>query len=102
MSWRRFAPAGLIALGFQTLSLGNSTALGLNTTTIAGTAFHISIETQNIRYRGDGTDPALSTGVLLIKDADYWMLGINGVNLNFQRTTGTAKVSIMSYKWPGA
>ena len=101
MSFRRTAPAGLIPAGFQTLSLANSTALGLNSTCILGKAFHLSVETQNARYRGDAVAPALTTGVLLVKDADYWIQDIDGANLKFQRTTGTAKVSIMAYTRPG-
>lgn len=101
MSYKRTAPAGLIAVGFQVLSLANSTAVGVNSTVGKAQALHISVETQNARYRGDGTAPALTTGVLLVKDHDYWFDGVQVANLKFQRTTGTCKVSIMGYRRPG-
>lgn len=98
---RRVAPAGLIGVGFETLVSSLSTAVGLNATNKAGRAFHISIETQNARYRGDGTDPALSTGVVLIKDNAYWFEDIDGNKLKFIRETGTCKISVMAYKRAG-
>lgn len=94
----RNTPAGLVAVGFQTISLANSTALGLNTTCITGRTFHFSVETNNIRYRDDGTAPALTTGVLLTSGAAYWLLDVDPTKLKFQRQTGTAKVSLMAYK----
>jgi len=94
----RNTPAGLIPVGFQTISLANSTALGLNTTCITGHTFHFSVETQNIRYRDDGTNPALTTGVLLASGAAYWLLDIDPTKLKFQRQTGTAKISLMAYR----
>lgn len=90
-------PAGLIPVGFQTISLANSTALGLNTTCITGRTFHFSVETQSARYRDDGTAPALTTGVLLATGT-HWLLDVDPTKLKFQRTTGTAKISIMSYR----
>lgn len=97
---KRNTPAGMTALGFQTISLANSTALGLNSTCIGGKFFHLSVETNSIRYRNDGTSPALTTGVLLAT-GEHWLFDIKAANLKFQRTTGTAKVSLMSYKYVG-
>ena len=93
-------PKGLTAVGFQTLSLANSTALGLNTTCKTGRVFHISVETNNARYRADATAPALTTGVLL-ETGITWLLDVPSTNLKFQRATGTAKVSVMAYKYVG-
>lgn len=98
---KRNTPAGMVGLGLQTLSLANSTALGLNTTCIGGKFFHISVETNDCRYRGDGTSPALTTGVLLKKDMEHWLMDIPGSLLKFQRATGTSKVSVMAYKYKG-
>ena len=97
---KRNTPAGLVGVTLQTLSLANSTALGLNTTSKTGKFFHISVETNSCRYRNDGTSPALTTGVLLAT-GEHWLMDINPTNLKFQRTTGTSKVSIMSYKYVG-
>lgn len=98
---KRNTPAGMVALGFQTISLANSTALGLNTTCIGGKFFHLSVETNDCRYRSDGSNPALTTGVLLKKDTEHWIFDVPGSTLKFQRTTGTSKVSILSYKYKG-
>ena len=101
MAYRRTAPAGLIPLGFQVISLANSTAGTLNSTCAAGSAFHISVETQAGRYRADSTAPTMTTGVLLPASAQYWLDGVRGSALKFQRSTGTCKISVMAYKRPG-
>ena len=97
---KRNIPAGMTAVGFQTLSLSNSTASGLNTTCITGKFFHLSVETQGVRYRNDGVNPALTTGVLLAT-GEHWLFDIAATSLKFQRSTGTSKVSIMAYKYKG-
>jgi len=101
MSFKRFAPAGLISVGFQTIILANSTAVGLNSTVKKGSTIHFSVETANARYRADGTDPALTTGVLLVKDHDYWIEGVPAAAIMFQRSTGTSKISVQGYRRPG-
>ena len=90
-------------MGFQTLSLANSTALGLNSTMRGARVLLISVETNDARMRADGTNPALTTGVLLTKAlAPMRFEGFNGTSgLKFQRTTGVSKVSIMGFKHPG-
>ena len=96
--------AGLIPQAFQTDSLSNSTAVAINSTVRAAEVdtLHFSVETNDVRYRVDGTDPTLTTGVLLQKDNDYWFYGYdNTANFKFQRTTGTALVQIMGYKTAG-
>jgi hypothetical protein len=93
--------AGMVSVGFQTLSLANSTALGLNTTVAPGKVFCLSVETNNARFRADGTNPALTTGVLLQKDQHYWIFDVPGSTLKFQRQTGTSKISIQAWKYKG-
>ena len=92
---------GLTKCGFQTLSLANSTALGLNTTCITGKVFQFSVETNNARFRADGTSPALTTGVLYASGQTYWIYDVPGSTVKFQRQTGTCKISLMSYKYKG-
>ena len=101
MARKRTVLAGLIPVDFETISLSDSTALGLNSTIRASAhVLDISIETQPIRYRADGTDPTLTTGVVLQKDTYYRLDGFNGTSLlKFQRTTGTASVSVMAYRY---
>jgi len=101
MSYKRTAPAGLIALGFETITLANSTASGLNSTNDVASSIIFSVETNNLRYRDDGTDAALTTGVLFQKDDTYHIDGVIGSSVSFQRSTGECKVSLMAYTRPG-
>lgn len=92
---QRTIPAGLTPLAIQTVTLSNSTAVSLNGTSQGGHIFDLSIETAAVRYRADGTDPTLTTGILLATGTYH------GVQLpaaaTFQRSTGTAKVTIQPY-----
>jgi hypothetical protein len=102
MGFKRVASPGLIPVAYQTISLANSTAVGLNTTVRAtAQVLDISVETQPVRYRADGTDPTLSTGVVIPKDLAPWRFeGFNKTSaLTFQRTTGTATVSVMAWRY---
>jgi len=98
---KRVQLSGLIPVGFQTMSLSNSTAVAVNSTARTGaTDLIISVETQAARWRADATAPTLTTGVILPKDlAPFHLEGYNGTSLlRFQRSTGTSKVSIMSFR----
>ena len=100
MSVARKGWAALKALSVQSISLANSTAVGVNSTTQGAHVLHFSVETNDVRYRADGTDPALTTGVLLQKDFDYWFLNYDGTSvLKFQRSTGSATVTIQPYQY---
>lgn len=103
---QRVFHAGLIPVGFQKSTLSNSTAVSLNSTVRGGDAnvLHVSVETQSVRYRTDGTNPTLTTGVLLTAAAGpYWFYGWNGTSsFKFIRATGSAVVSIMAYKQAGS
>ncbi len=103
MASPRVFPGLLVPVAFQTISLSNSTAVAINSTVRGALAsvLHISVETNNARYRADGTNPALTTGVLL-ETGSYWFYGYNRTSqLKFQRATGTSKISIMAYKNKG-
>ncbi len=90
---------GLSFVGFQTMSLSNSTAVAVNSTCRGGNVLMISVETNNARMRDGATAPTLSTGVLIPSSTVFWFDGYNGTSLlKFQRSTGTCKVSLMSYK----
>lgn len=94
----------LIPAAFQTSSLANSTAVAINSTVrnAGACVLDVSVETNNVRYRADATAPTLTTGVLLQKDDTYRFYGYNGTSLfRFQRQTGTAKISIMAYRYKG-
>lgn len=102
---RAFVMAGLVPVGFQKMTLSNSTALALNSTIQASASvLDVTVETNNARYRLDGTDPTTNTGVLLYADqGPYRFEGYNGTSVfKFQRSTGTATINIMAYKQIGA
>ena len=103
MAVERHGKAALVPVAFQTMSLANSTAVAVNSTCQAASVLHVSVETQNGRYRCDSTAPTLTTGVLLsTAGSPYWIEGYNGSStFKFQRTTGTCKVSIMAYRYVG-
>jgi hypothetical protein len=91
---------GLIPLALQTISLTNSTAVSVNSTTKTAQVLDISVETQPVRYRIDGTAPTLTTGVLIQKDTYIRIERYNGTGaLSFQRSTGAATVHIQPYKY---
>lgn len=98
---KRNIPAGLTAIGFQVISLANSTALGLNSTCSAGKSFVVGVETTAARVRFDGTNPALTTGILINTTGSPYTFHVPGASLKFQRTTGTAKVSVQAFKFVG-
>ena len=100
MSVVRRGWSALSPLALQTITLEDSTAISVNSTTQTANVLHLSVETNDARYRADSTSPALSTGVLLQKDMDYWFPNYDGTsNLKFQRTTGTCVVYIQPYQY---
>lgn len=98
MPANRTAKSALIPVGFQKISLSNSTAVAVNSTCKASNVLDISVETNSARYRADGSAPTLTTGVLL--PAGFYRLeGYNGTTaLKFQRSTGACVVSIQAYR----
>lgn len=99
----RVFQAALAPVGFQTISLSNSTAVALNSTCRKADAFDVSVETQAARFRMDSTAPTMTTGVLLAKDNLYRFENFNGTSLlRFQRSTGTCTLSIMAYQYRGS
>ena len=104
MAARRTTLAGLVPVDFEVISLADSTAVGFNST-IRGAAsvLDISVETNAVRFRADGTDPETGTGVVLQKDVHYRLQGFNGTSaFKFQRAAGgTATVSVMAWRHVG-
>ncbi len=100
----RIMLAGLIPTAFQKISLANGTAIGLNGTIreLGGSVLRLSVETQDARFREDGTDPTLTTGVRLFSGVTYMWEGFNGTSaLMFQRSTGISTINVQSYKHVG-
>jgi len=96
--------AGLIPVGFQTMSLTNTTAVAINSTVRAARVLHVSVETVDARYRADGTAPTNTTGVLLTKALRPLSINYNGTSqfkIARAGASGTSTVHIMGYKYPG-
>ena len=97
MPANRTAKSALIPVGFQVMTLSNSTAVAVNSTCQASNVIEVSVETNSARYRLDAA-PTLTTGVLLTAGR-YVFDSFNGTStFKFQRSTGTSKVSIMAYR----
>ena len=98
----RVTPAGLVPVHFETLSLSNSTAVGINSTGRAyARALLLSVETNAVRMRADGTDPTLNTGILIASGSVMWLEGFNGTSaLKFQRNTGSASIGVQGFTYP--
>ena len=93
---------GLIPVGFETLTLSNSTAQGLNSTSRASASVVVfSVETNSVRMRADGTAPTKTTGVLFAAGGPYCLDWDGSAAFKFQRSTGTAKVSVQTFRYPG-
>ncbi len=104
MAQPRVLPGLLSPAGFQSSSLANSTAIAVNSTVRAAkpSLLIVSVETNNVRYRRDGTAPTLSTGILLtVANSPYVIPYDRTSNLKFQRQTGTAKVQLEGLKGYG-
>lgn len=105
MGVQRVRLAGLLPVAFQTSSLANSTAIPFNSTIrVSGASvMDVSVDGGSARYRSDGTNPTLNTGVFLKSSGVYRFEGVHVFNTTsnyrFQRTTGTVKLSIMAYKY---
>lgn len=98
MSTRTF-PAGLVPVATQRIVLANSTAVTPNAGVRAGSTWHISVETKNVRIAMNSTVATLTTGVLYRSSPGLYTLdGFNGTSkVTIQRTTGVAVVNIQAF-----
>ena len=100
MAKRNIAP-GLTALGYEKITT-NSTVKTLNTTTIPGSTFLISVETQSARLRFDGGTPAASTGILLLAtNSPYWIKGVKGSQIKITGAASGSVLNVISFKNTG-
>ena len=58
----------------------------------------LQAESQNIRYRDDGTDPTASVGMILYAGADPMPYDGNLKALRFIEVTASAKLNVSYYK----
>jgi hypothetical protein len=89
-------------MGYQQLSsLSSATGLTVPTQTPNGSAtkanFAIIVaETQNVRWRDDGTDPTASVGMLLVAGVPFQYDG-DLSRIKFIETPASAKVNVSYY-----
>lgn len=89
-------------MGYQQLSpLSSATGLTVPTQTPDGLAAKanfavIVAETQNVRWRDDGTDPTASLGMLLVAGVPFQYDG-DLSRIKFIETTASAKVNVSYY-----
>jgi hypothetical protein len=100
MSFTRVVLSGLSPAGFQRITLTGTAVSSLNSTVRSSAKIlDISVETQNARYRADGTAPTATTGVLLVSGATYRLEGFNGTaNMKFIAATTGAVLNIQGWK----
>lgn len=85
----------LDALGYQQLT-SLSSAVGF--TVPAGcVTINVQAETQNVRYRDDGTDPTSTVGMLLYAGAIIPISAANFSSMKFIETSAGAKLNISCY-----
>ena len=96
---------GLIRTANERIVQNNSTAVGLNSTTLAagGSYLRLSVETGDCRFLMGGTLTP-TTGVLLQKDTIHIIEGFNNTALfKFIHNTGEAAtvINVEKYKFEG-
>ena len=94
--------AGMTPLALQIITLANTTAVALNSTSQGAQVLVFSVETTDARMRADGTDPANSTGVVFpakLRMGATKYVGANSTGYTF--TAGAAKPSTRTsgYNW---
>jgi hypothetical protein len=100
MPARRTALHGLFSAGFQKFTLTGTSVGTLNTTMQEADVLDISVETQNARYRADGTNPTAATGVLLVANSLTRLEGMNDTGLlTFISATPGAVVNVQGWKF---
>lgn len=94
---RRNIPAGLKSHHFEVLDV--SSAASLNSTGLSADRLLISVETQSIRMRADGTAPTANTGVLLLAaNSPYWLDNFNKTSdLQFIEVASAAVVNVQGF-----
>jgi hypothetical protein len=100
----RRIPPGLVFVGHQQMTLDDSTAVSLTSTIRASvpSALLFSVETNNVRLGWNSTTPTLNTGVVFVKDNEYFLENYSlDENMKFQRTTGTAVIQALAFKRAG-
>jgi len=94
-----------VPVATQVINSTNSTSVAVNSTIRTGLASRlvISVETNNARYRDDGTNPTVNTGILFtVANSPYVINGYNRTsNFKFIRQTGASKITIIGYKNQG-
>jgi hypothetical protein len=93
-------PAGvydtiLVPLGYEQItSLSSAQSL----TVPSGAMFAlIQAETQDVRWRDDGTDPTATVGMIIATEEGIWYTGLLQ-EIRFIETTASAKLNVVYYK----
>lgn len=91
-------PGGLASAGFQWINNSlNGTITGALVIPAGAIAATISVETQNVRYRDDGTAPTSAVGILIASGTVFDYAGPLS-SLKFNKVTTGAVLNISYYK----
>lgn len=85
----------LVPMGHQQLtSLSSATGL---TVPAGATRAQLQCETQNVRWRDDGTDPTAAVGMILVTTTVYEYIG-NLSAIKFIQVASSAKLNVAYYR----
>lgn len=86
------SPVPVKVLGYETLTIA-ATSIGLSTALPDDVRSFVGVlETAQVRFRGDGTAPTASEGVLMEVGDQIFLTRDDIVNMRFFRTGGTSGV----------
>ena len=91
---------GRTPFAYEKITVTNAAAVGLNTTyTATAGAVFITVETANIRYRIDGTDPDADDGHLLVAASyqNLWFVDPQSIKLLRMISMGNESIVIVTY-----
>lgn len=84
------------ALGYQQIT-SLSSAVGLTSIPAGTISVNVQPETQNVRYRDDGTNPTSSVGMILYVGGVYEFKLAQIASMKFIEVTASAKLNVSCY-----
>jgi len=87
---------GLEALGYTQIT-NLAAAVGLGTIPAGTEVVMLQCETQNVRYRDDGTNPTSSVGMILVTNTIYTFTVAQLAAMKFIEAAASAKLNITYY-----
>lgn len=87
---------GLIPNGYSQIT-SLSSAAGIGTIPAGTRLIALQAESQNLRWRDDGTNPTTTVGMILAAGDVLWYDGTKQSSIKFIEVTATAKLNVSFY-----